>query len=200
MKRIGAHVSLVVLAALTTFFAGPKDADAGIFAVWARTHGTVAAGQGLYFDGTGGPYLGFGGQVGVRVLFLESYVDINYFDNEPTTDGGNERTYYNQIGGGVRFGLPIPLPIDIRLRANANYLYAPYVQRGGFVSSGGLNFRAGGTVEYGFGKFGAIGVDVFAAYAPLGNGTAVCGSASCPRRDIMGAHGTGQLYLSFTFP
>ena len=177
----------------------PRTAEAGdLLEIWVRPHGTLGLGGTDFFSENGGPHIGFGGEAGLRVFLFEAYVDINRFDNEPTPDGSNARTYFNQIGGGLR--IPVPLPGKLRLmaRVNANYAYTPYVRENGFVSTGGLNVRGGVPIEYDTTDMLSVGFATNIGYGLFGESIPEC-EGSCDLVDNNGINSLSHIYLRLRF-
>ena len=177
----------------------PRSAEAGdLLEIWVRPQGTLGLGSTDFFTENGGPHIGFGGEAGVRVFLFVAYVDINRFDNESTADGSNARTYFNQIGGGLR--IPVPLPGKLRLmaRVNANYAYTPYVRENGFVSTGGLNLRAGAALEFDTTDMLAVGFATNLGYGLFGQTIPDC-EGSCDFVDNDGLNVLSHLYLRLRF-
>ncbi len=192
MRRL---VRLLVPLALGLILVGtPRDARADVVEVWARLQGAVMGGGAHYFEANGGPRIGAGVAAGLRVTIVEAYVDLLYVANQTLNDGSTARTYFNQLGAGLRIPVPVPGPISLYGRVNANYANAPYVVDGVAYANSGIHLRAGGGLRYDVsGAFG-IGVEGHAGYGIFGTAV-VCDAATCSTVSNDGPNGMAQLFL-----
>lgn len=182
---------LLVGAAL---LASPRDAHADFVEVWARMQGAVMGGGAHYFEANGGPRVGAGVAAGLRVTIVEAYVDLLYVANQELTDGSTARTYFNQLGAGLRIPVPIPGPLSLYGRVNANYANAPYVVDGIVYANAGIHLRAGGGIRYDVSNAFGIGVEGHAGYGLFGTAV-VCDDATCATVSNDGPNGMAQLFL-----
>ena len=124
----------------------PASGSPGIVRLWAAAHGTLVNGQGNYFSTEQGPYVGYGGQLGLQFVALEAFVDVNILDSGQDAREDTP-TMWNAIGGGIR--VPVPLGSDkVRLygRAHGAFTYAPFPGQPGSDNNRGFVIRGGGGV------------------------------------------------------
>lgn len=165
------RLAIAIAAAALALTLAPAKVEARpqLIRVWLDAHGSVANGQGRYFGSENGPYVGFGGAVGVQVIVFEAFFDVNVFDMGRDPDENNA-TMFNLLGGGVN--IPLQLHSKVRLygRANVAYTFAPYASR--FESTGDNNgyvIRGGGGVDFLPNRFVAIGAAAFGGYHVFGS-------------------------------
>ncbi len=136
--------------------------------LWGQGHGALANGQGNFFGNENGPYVGFGGAVGVQVIVFEAFFEVNVFDIG--RDAGEQHsTMFNVLGGGLN--IPVSLHEKVRLfgRADLMYTFAPYDSP--YASTGennGYTVRGGGGVDFLPNRFVAIGAAVYGGYHVFG--------------------------------
>jgi len=190
---------LAALVLSTIFVLRPSDAQANFFEAWIQGHGALVSGSGHFSSSNDGPRAGVGFQAGARVLFFEAFMDVNRLGNDAIGPDQKARTYFNQIGAGLRFGLPMPIPrLSLALRANGSYAYAPYVYNGHFVSNGGVNLSAGAAAEVKLMPFMSIALNLNTGYGLFGSASARDCSGDCGPFSNSGVNFIGQLGLRFS--
>lgn len=186
LSNLARAIGAAFLAA-TLFVPAAADAKPSLFRVWLQTHGTVATGQGNYFDSAGRPAAGFGGQVGLQLIVFEAFADVNVFDIGRNRDE-NTATMWNQLGVGLN--VPIDIVPKFRLfgRANATYAFAPFASDfDGTDDNRGFTVRAGGGLEGLPSKYFALGAAAYGGYHLFGT----------RQNNDNGRHFFGQIYARF---
>ena len=181
---------VLALSALGWFAdATPAEARMQLFRVWGQVHGALANGQGNYFDAQDGPYVGYGAQIGAQVIVFEAFLDLNIFDLGRDV-AEISPTYWNQLGVGFNFPLPLFASDKVRMfaRANVSYVYAPFNSIAG-EDNRGFATRAGAGIEYVPTKFVAIGGAAYGGYHLFGTAD----------NNDNGRHVLAQIYTRFEF-
>lgn len=172
---------------LLLFTLPASKADASFFRVYAQGHGTfLEGGGGQFFDDHDGPLLGYGAELGAKVLFLHAFMDVNILGS---VEGQN--LYWNQIGLGTELGLPIPIDaLQVYGRAHVTYVSATFARPDdeGSLRTGGFGARLGGGAQYRLFPTAWLGAAVHFGAHTFGES-----------RDGGGANTMGQLYLRFQF-
>ncbi len=181
MRSLHLVAATALLAAL--LLPAVADAKPGLLRLWLQGHGTVASGQGNYFDAVGEPRLGYGGQVGIQLIVFEAFFDVNVFDlgRDP---GEQTATMWNQIGAGIVFPIQLHEKVQLFARANATYAFAPF---GLADNNRGYTGRAGGGIDFFPVSSIAIGAAAYGGYHVFGSRT----------NNDNGRHVFGQLYTRF---
>ncbi|MCB9507238.1 MAG: hypothetical protein H6697_06145 [Myxococcales bacterium] len=172
------HRAAVAALALVASLAIPATASArpNLLRLWGQFHGTVASGQGNYFVARNGPYVGYGGQLGVQLIIFEAYLDMNVFDLGGSP-GEETATMWNQFAFGVNFPIPLFQSELVRLfgRADITYALAPYDATRDpdlgptyGVDNRGVAGLAGGGLEFMPNKLFVVGAAAYGGYHIFG--------------------------------
>lgn len=181
--RISGPLLPVLLIAAAFVSLRPVDAEASIVRVYAQGHGTLLSGAGGdYFEDHDDPLIGYGAELGVKLLFLSAFMDMNILGRV-----GSQRLYWNQIGLGPHIGLPLPNDnLQIYFQVQALYVSGTFQNPNneGSIRDGGFGARLGGGAQYKIVPFLWAGAALNAGGASFG-----------PDRGGGGGFTTGKLYL-----
>lgn len=186
-RSIGA-AGVVALAFALACVVAPSSAVAKppLLRAWAQVHGTALNGQARYFSAQNGPYVGYGGQLGLAVLYFEAFYDANLMDRG-VDPGEGTATMWNQLGGGLNVPLDVGPNVRVFARANVAWVSAPYDGSSGGHGTSGVAMRAGGGAEYVLAKVFALGSGLYGGYHMFG----------LRDRNDNGSYFMGQLYGRF---
>lgn len=161
MSALRTLLAATLLTALTSV-ALPSTAEARIplLRLWGEAHTTYMAGGSAWFDAADTPRLGWGGQVGVTVLYFELSADINVFQlgSKRDVEEVAHQTMWNSLYGGLNFPFRFrDGSMRITARALAGYTFAPYIGLG-TENNQGFSGRAALEYDYFLTKVLAVGV------------------------------------------
>lgn len=186
-----ARIALSLCAGALAFIAlalAPAEANAKppVVRAWAQAHGVIANGHSNFFATQNGPYTGFGGQIGVALLYFEVYYDMNVFDLGRESDE-NTAMMWNELGGGINVPVRIVDKVQAILRLDAAWVRAPYNGTLGADSTNGFATRGGAGIEYSPVRMLAVGGALYGGYHILG----------LRQNGDNGSHLIGQIYTRF---